>query len=885
MDSLKRIYYFLSTHWDREWYLPFQRFRIMLLEDAERILNNLEREPDYRFVFDGQTIVLEDIEEIMPKWRGRLKKQISSGRMLVGPWYVMPDEFLVSGEALIRNLLAGSRLSKEHGAAPWKVGYVCDIFGHIAQLPQILDGFGIGTAVAARGISLEKNRFARWKSPDGTICDLICIDSYGAASLKLMPGAKLQKEESEPEVRQRFIKDFAKYIEPQIERFHDGCVIISDANDHNQPLPNIPQILQWIREAYPESEVIHTDYLNLPELTPERELPVMSGELIHTGTKQDMRLAANSISSRYDIKYENDLTQSQLELETEPMLASLFLQGRTGPKDMNLLKAAWKLLLKNQAHDSICGCSPDETHFCMMPRYHEARQIADGLMASFFPYPYGITAENYYRLDDGKISEGHLYLFNGMPYSRSGVQRAVLHLDSRFESSFTQAGSPEAFRQFRLFDAGGKEIEYTIDKVEKNMQHVSCYTSDFYHIRFPAELKPFGWTAFTLRAESEPVRFTGSLRTGKCSGENEFLRLKIHSDGTFDVVDKRNGMLLCGFNEYLLDSDCGNGWYYSSPKMNSVLSASSGAAEVRLTADCGFLLEYEIVRRIPFNAELEFRASPNALYNGIYQSENEKILEIRTAITLEKGSPALKIRSTVNNTLKDCRLRLSVPTGVSGNYFAGQAFTMLKRKPGLIFENETLTHAEREVEEKNFNGIAGKCDASQGVAFIAAYGLHEVACPSLDESCLYVTLFRAFRRTVCHNGEPDGEIQKKLNYQYEYRFLSGGESPAALFQAQQELRQAPQVYCAGEKNLEVKEPGSVQTKGDAVISALKPSEDGKGIILRLFNPSDKPVEELVKFPENGKIVFCTLEEAEIKSFHSEKITIPPQKIVSLKWSL
>ena len=138
-----KIFYINSTHWDREWYVPFQNFRYNLVEMVDGLLNILENDSSYRmFCFDGQTIALEDYLEVAPENADRLGKLIRDGRLLIGPWYVMPDEFLVSGESLIRNLVQGHAIARKWGVEAWKYGYVCDIFGHIAQLPQILNGFG-----------------------------------------------------------------------------------------------------------------------------------------------------------------------------------------------------------------------------------------------------------------------------------------------------------------------------------------------------------------------------------------------------------------------------------------------------------------------------------------------------------------------------------------------------------------------------------------------------------------------------------------------------------------------------------------------------------------------------------------------------------------------
>ena len=126
------------THWDLEWYLPFHRFRVNMVEVIDRVLDALEQDPEFRhFVLDGQSAVLEDYLQVAPHQRERVARHIRSGRLAVGPWYILPDEFLVSGEATARNLLFGHRVVAPFGGAQ-KVGYMPDSFGHVAQIPQIL---------------------------------------------------------------------------------------------------------------------------------------------------------------------------------------------------------------------------------------------------------------------------------------------------------------------------------------------------------------------------------------------------------------------------------------------------------------------------------------------------------------------------------------------------------------------------------------------------------------------------------------------------------------------------------------------------------------------------------------------------------------------------
>src|SRR6266852_5065198 len=177
------------THWDREWYQTFQQFRIRLVHAVDKLLDILERDPDFsHFMLDGKTIVLDDYLEARPEQEERLKRHTRSGRISVGPWYVQPDEFLVSGESLVRNLQIGLQRAAEFGD-PMRVGYVPDCFGHIAQLPQILRGFGIDSAVFWRGVGADtqKSEFD-WVAPDGTRVLVVHLASpRGYSNAAVMP--------------------------------------------------------------------------------------------------------------------------------------------------------------------------------------------------------------------------------------------------------------------------------------------------------------------------------------------------------------------------------------------------------------------------------------------------------------------------------------------------------------------------------------------------------------------------------------------------------------------------------------------------------------------------------------------------------------------------
>ena len=158
------------THWDREWYAPFQAYRLQLVHLVDGLLDLLERDDAFtRFLLDGQTTVVDDYLEVRPEAEARIRDLVRAGRVQVGPWMVLMDEFMVSGETIIRDLQRGLARANDLGGA-MTVGYLPDMFGHIAQMPQILVGAGLSHACVFRGVPgwLDRHAFG-WESPDGTV--------------------------------------------------------------------------------------------------------------------------------------------------------------------------------------------------------------------------------------------------------------------------------------------------------------------------------------------------------------------------------------------------------------------------------------------------------------------------------------------------------------------------------------------------------------------------------------------------------------------------------------------------------------------------------------------------------------------------------------------
>src|SRR5262245_26759522 len=354
------------THWDREWYRTREEFRHRLVRLVDALLDLLERDPEFRhFTLDGQTIVLDDYLEVRPAARSRIERQVRAGRLVVGPWYVLPDEWLVSGEALIRNLRLGQARAAASGAS-MPVGYVPDQFGHVGQLPQILAGVGLDCAVLWRGVPRELDEtLFHWEAPDGTrVFGVYLVHGYGnAARLPLEPGALAARLR-------------AGALAP---RSRVPSLLLMNGSDHEEPQPGLPAALA---AASAGLDGIALELGTLPAFVERarREapgpLPVLRGELRSGLRAPLLEGCASARAAQKRAEFECDRL---LVRHREPLSAWLGELG--GDADPGVLELAWRTLLECHPHDSICGCSIDAVHAEIDTRLARVAQIAGAELA------------------------------------------------------------------------------------------------------------------------------------------------------------------------------------------------------------------------------------------------------------------------------------------------------------------------------------------------------------------------------------------------------------------------------------------------------------------------------------------------------------------------
>ncbi|KIF79441.1 alpha-mannosidase, partial [Streptomyces sp. 150FB] len=372
------------THWDREWYEPFQVFRHRLVTELDRLLDAAEADPEFRFTLDGQTAAIEDYLEIRPENRERVQQLVEQGRLALGPWLILLDEFLCGGETIVRNLRLGHEGARALGGA-MPVGYLPDMFGHIAQMPQILRRAGIDRAALWRGVpaSVEGHRF-NWQSPDGsTVLTEYLFDGYDNGLDVLLV----------PEAIGRALDDYSAMTSA---RWGDDPVLAMAGTDHTVP---DRRLLDWLRAASrPDRRIAVAtlaEYLDgVPTSGP---LSLVRGEL---RSHARGNILPGVLSVRRSLKQ----AMAQAERTVDEAERVLAVWG-TQPEDP-YLRRAWHKIIESTAHDSVVGSGTDETSEQVAARLAEATQMAravrDRVLAS---------------LAAGVPASGHLAV-NTLPHAR-----------------------------------------------------------------------------------------------------------------------------------------------------------------------------------------------------------------------------------------------------------------------------------------------------------------------------------------------------------------------------------------------------------------------------------------------------------------------------------
>jgi len=699
------------THWDREWYSPFQTFRLRLVRLLDALLPMLESDLSYsRFLLDGQTAVLDDYLEVRPEAAAALGRLASSGRLAIGPWMVLMDEFMVSGETMVRDLQFGIARGSELGGV-MDIGYLPDMFGHVAQMPQLLRLAGFEHAVVWRGVPavVEQTAFW-WDAPDGSRVRAEYL--YGSYS----NGRDIPDDAKRLVLRAR---DYENELGPA--RLQD--MLLMNGTDHQMPQP-------WLGRVVAEANAVQDEYefavTSLPEYLadqPSAGLVTVTGEL-RSGARANLLMGVGS--NRVDVHRACARAERSLEKWAEP-LSALFLPAGEYPHA--LAEIAWHKLVLNSAHDSSCACSSDEVVDQVLVRYSEARQIGDGLtrdavraLAGQVAAATGATvvanptARARSGLVDARIPGSGPCHFVGPDGSTHATQLIGEAGDDGFQTMVTgqkvrwvldlMRASEFAGRQIHAYEVtpvpsttdqhdillieaapGDERIDLTELKEQMlalgeggHTMSLRLEAAPTRHVLFDTgAIEGFGWSCFTAAEGPAPAAAAVTVARGETELSNAHLTVTIdENDGTYTVASA-DGLRVTGCGRLVDGGDGGDTYNYSPPDAD-LLVDHPDRVHVRAT-------ETGPVRaRVTIDAEYTWPAFAVGDVRLCTQRSEETVrATVRTTLELRPGERFLRVSHEIDNHSRDHRLRahFPLPTAVTGSD-AECAFAVVHR--GLTAE-------------------------------------------------------------------------------------------------------------------------------------------------------------------------------------------------------
>jgi len=649
----KKFVVISHTHWDREWYKPFQQFRLKLVDLIDRLLIILENNPEYIFHLDAQTIVLEDYLAIRADKEDLLKKYINAGNIQIGPWYLQNDFYLTDGESTVKNLQIGIDIAKKFGKCSY-VGYAPDQFGNISQLPQILNGFGIDSFIFGRGARDFKEEDGKnkelfnpaefvWQSEDGSKCVssfLMCW--YHNA--------------------QRFPKDIEKsklLLEINKGNFNgynkSPYILLMNGVDHLEAQDDLLPILKELRqEGYDIRQYSLEEYVKaVKESVDLSQLPVRHGAL---NKGRDDEMLRGCWSSRIYLKQENVALEDLLKNKLEPLYTYLEQKGLKGVYPADEMGYLWKELIKNHPHDSICGCSVDSVHTHMEDNFLQIREMGEDLLERGMKILCHHVG-NEYALDKNYV----ISIFNPIEREYNGTIEVQIDFLTK-----------EKVKNFAIVDEDGVQVEYELISRSKGERCVYSPVNlpgvidvDKTVVRFNVkDVKPLSSKIYSvvvgekgkvIKKKSEEIGFI----------ENNLY--KIYFENGVVVENKKTGKVYK--NAILLEdvADTGDAYVFKKGTDEPMLITPSFVG-IKNSA-----LKKELKLKFSYNCPTGYDVKNNRRKKAVIKETVEMTIE------LLDNSETINVNYSINNKANDHRMRIVCAFG-DGELLTDTAFDCDYRK-------------------------------------------------------------------------------------------------------------------------------------------------------------------------------------------------------------
>lgn len=858
----KRVFVISHSHWDREWYMPYEQHHMRLVELVDNLLYLFKNDPDFNsFHLDGQVIALDDYLQVRPEKKGEIENYIKQGKLQIGPFYILQDDFLISPESNVRNTLIGKKEANKYGNSV-PLGYFPDTFGNMGQAPQMLRLSELNAAAFGRGVTptglnnqvqdgkyISKFSEMWWESPDKSkVLGILFANWYSNAN-----EIPVEKNKAK-EFWDKKLADAEKYAAT-------NDLLMMNGVDHQPVQMNISKAIKVANELYPDYEFIHSnfrDYLKALKEDLPSNLESVHGELTSQETDGWYTLA-NTASSRIYLKQKNTEVERLLENIAEP-LATMAFDYADYPHDK--LTYAWKTLLQNHPHDSICGCSIDPVHQEMMTRFAKAKEVGNFVANDALN-----TLAN--KIDTSKFPKDSkpFVIANTAGYKKSGtVEIEILWDQLKLQNPEGPKVQYDKLQQelldlpdLEVIDANGKVVPSEILKTKVKFGYDlpkdkfrNAYQGLYVTIQMHVEgMAPFSWGTYALKVGvNKTIENTKIVSNNGRKLENKKICVEINDNGTLKITDKIHQRT---YNNQLVfedTGDMGNEYIYRQTADHESILSSDSPSEVKIIQNNNFGGKVEItqIMMIPDAADTTLAKEQQSIVDitkrTAKRSNIYRRLVLRTQISLDKTSDQLLFKTGFENKMKDHRLRVLFKTGImSDHHYADSIFETVKRSNDVSKQWLNPTNPQH---EQSFVHLRNK---QQGVT-VNNYGLNEYEVLK-QTGTIAITLLRS----VGEMGDwgyfptPDAQCLGKHSVQYGISFTS--DSTDSYINSFQEAKADQIPFSVKQTNIHDGEFDAnqdfVSVEGNKfAITSLKQGEDQNSVVLRGYNLTDEDTNIRVK---------------------------------------
>lgn len=672
----KKVYIISHSHWDREWYMSFEEHHMRLVKLIDDLLYLFEHDPKFdSFHLDGQDIILDDYLAVRPEKRDEIRHWVEVGKLRVGPFYILQDDFLISPESNIRNTQYGMKKASEYGHAPVPVGYFPDTFGNMGQAPQLMRLAGLDTVAFGRGVTpTGLNNKVGFGKFDSTYSEMWWQGANKDKVLGIL-FANWYSNANEIPVDEKKAKNFWDQKLADAEKFAStDDLLMMNGVDHQPVQLDLTNAIAVANKLYPDYEFIHSnfeDYVKALKKDLPENLSTISGELTSQDTDGWYTLA-NTASSRIYMKQKNTAMERLLEDKVEPIY---LLNKRISKADQDRLDYAWHELLRNHPHDSISGSGIDAVHRGMMNRYEKVGQVGRYLMNS------GLDSFAKKINTEGLTIKGHPFvIINPANYTKNDEVKIKIEVHREL---FEDSSPEDAYKKceeylqenptYQVFDKNKQAVDYRIVKKfvrfgyelpERSFR--VPYMASYVEVAMSPVMEANSWQTFYLDDSDQD----SSLKTktdNKNTLSNRFLKVKVGERGEIRVFDLNNQLRS---QLMLVDTgDIGNEYIYkqSGDGSRTIFNTPIENLKRESLVD-GMRISFDQTVKLPKSATHELLREQEQVIDVTHRhakrSSELKEFKVHITLTLMNESRNLLIEVSGNNEIKDHRLQAVFKTDI-----------------------------------------------------------------------------------------------------------------------------------------------------------------------------------------------------------------------------